>query len=207
MEILHLSSPVSLFSDYKFSRILHHYPLVLYRKPYLQKVQYLTQEELFLSSLQTVWFQSIFLSNWYQGPVPGEVVARIWNWVLTSIYILLHAFSQCGPCYCMQENTQEPNFLNDADILSHHKSRYVATKHCRLYCEIWQQPWFWILVCVVAGNMPFPVHSIYLDMASNWQKKNSIILNIHISDETHLSVTILVIINVLSLLSEYENKP
>jgi len=59
----------------------------------------------------------------------------------------------------------------------------------------------------VAGNMPFPRHSSYLDMASNWQKKNGIILNIYINDETHLSVPILVIINVLSLLSEYENIP
>jgi len=59
----------------------------------------------------------------------------------------------------------------------------------------------------VAGNMPFPRHSSYLDMASNWQKKNGIILNIYISDETQSSVTILVIINVLSLLTEYENKP
>jgi len=55
--------------------------------------------------------------------------------------------------------------------------------------------------------MAFARHSSYLGMASNWQKKKGIILNIYISDDTHLSVTILVIINGLSLLSEYENKP
>ena len=55
--------------------------------------------------------------------------------------------------------------------------------------------------------MAFPRHGSYLDMASNWQKNNGIILNIYINDDIHLSVTILVIINGLSLLSEYENKP
>jgi hypothetical protein len=39
-------------------------------------------------------------------------------------------------------------------------------------------------------------------MASNWQKKNGLILNIYSSDETHLSVTIIVIINGQSLLSK-----
>jgi hypothetical protein len=49
-------------------------------------------------------------------------------------------------------------------------------------------------VCVVAGNIPFPRYSSYPDMASNWQRNNVIILNIYISDETHLPVTIIVII-------------
>jgi hypothetical protein len=43
-------------------------------------------------------------------------------------------------------------------------------------------------------------------MASNWQKKNGIILNIYSSDETHLSVTIIVIINGQSLLSKVNLK-
>jgi hypothetical protein len=39
-------------------------------------------------------------------------------------------------------------------------------------------------------------------MASNCQKKNGISLNINITDETHLPVTIIVIINGQSLLSK-----
>jgi hypothetical protein len=39
-------------------------------------------------------------------------------------------------------------------------------------------------------------------MASNCQKKNGIILNINITDETHVPVTIIVIINGQSLLSK-----
>ena len=54
--------------------------------------------------------------------------------------------------------------------------------------------------------MQFPRHSSYLDMVSNWQKKNGIILNIYSSDETHLPVTIIVIINSQPLLSKVNLK-
>jgi hypothetical protein len=47
-----------------------------------------------------------------------------------------YMLSQCGPCYCMQENTHEPNFFIGANILAHHKSGDAATKHCQLHCEI-----------------------------------------------------------------------
>lgn len=137
METLLLSSPVSSFPDCKFRRILHHYPLVLNRKRYLQKIQYLTQEELFLSpSLQTVSG-----SNPSSRPIGTKVLFLEMKWPECGTEnsppsISSYMLSQCGPCYCMQEHTHEPNFFSGSNILKHHKSGDAPNKHCQLYREI-----------------------------------------------------------------------
>jgi hypothetical protein len=137
METLFFSSSVSSFSDCRVRRILHHYFLVLNRKPFLQKIQYLTQEELFLSPL----LQTVSGSNPSSWPVVTKVVSLEmkrpeYGTENSFPSIFSYLLSQYGPCYSMQEHTHEPNFFNGANTVSHHKSGDAATKHCRLYCEI-----------------------------------------------------------------------